>query len=125
LAFVAIVDNLHGNNPLMEPFNADIFLATLLLYVSEVDGSLNADELDYINKEVAEFSLDEARKIRRHHSDYELIELLSKAKERYYPGEDGTAVLMGELNGYFKSDGSFSNWEKGIARQLKRLLDQA
>lgn len=107
----------------MDTLNAQTFLALLLVYVSDVDGSLNADELEYMRKEVGENALEEARRLCRHRSDYELIALLQESKERYYPGPNGTAVLMRELNGYFVSDGVFSDWERAIAHNLQRVLD--
>ena len=106
----------------MDSMNSQTFLALLLLYVSGIEGSLNDDELDFMRKEVGDDAMHEAERIYRHHSEFELIDLLQKTKERHYPGSVGTDVLMRELTNYFESDGDFSNWEKAIARVLKKIF---
>ncbi len=100
----------------------DQFKALALIYASHSDATFRTQEIAFITGEVGEPIYKEVLAHYNASSDYECIQLLLSNKEQFYPGDEGSATLLGEFTALFKADNDYSNLEKNIQRLLVRLL---
>jgi hypothetical protein len=107
----------------MKEWNAEVFKGLFLLYLTHTDDHFSEDESDYLKSKVSDQTLAQVKSFYRHASDSEILDKLMDGKSSFYPGTQGTEALMREVRDYFESDGVYSQWEKGVSHQLRRLLD--
>ncbi|MFY0671778.1 MAG: TerB family tellurite resistance protein [Bacteroidia bacterium] len=98
------------------------YRAFALTYAAYVDGSFNEDEREMIIQEVGGEIAQEINKQGKKLSDYECLQILQGEREKFYQGTEGKEKLLGELSELFNTDGEFSQLEKVVLRNLKRLL---
>lgn len=98
------------------------YLAFALLYLAEIDGVLEPEELRYIIARLGKDHLDHILEASANCSDIECIGLLKEMRPRFYPGEIGLDSLRLEMQELCNVDGRFSNMEHRIVDMISRQL---
>ncbi|MFT5165869.1 MAG: hypothetical protein ACI8P3_001100 [Saprospiraceae bacterium] len=103
-------------------WNFEEFTSYLLLYASNADLEITADEEALIHKRISESQYKSIRAEFDKASDYERIQHILSYKGLYFPTEDRARELMDLVISLFKVDGHFSSLEANSFRLLKRLI---
>ena len=103
-------------------WNKADFLSFLLYYVANADGELHEDELIYIEDKLGEERLAEVEHLTNHQSDYEIINLISDLRNRFYPGKNGKDQLLQEMKMIAAADGEISQMEKLAIKTIDKIL---
>ena len=98
------------------------FKAFLLIYMARTDMHIHQKELEMIADELGFKNIDEIQKAADACNDYQCIQLISKLKERFYPGEQGKQELLDKILELIESDGEVHPIEEAIAHGIERLL---
>lgn len=103
-------------------WNFQEFTSYLLLYASNADLEITADEEAMIKKRISEKQYNEIRADFDQANDYQRIQTILEYKGLYFPTEDRARELMDSITKLFKVDGHFSHLEENSMRILKRLI---
>ena len=99
------------------------FLAFLLLYASKADTKTTREEVQFIIAHCGEDAYESVEPLFNSQSDYENIQTITQAKERFYPGKIGKEAIHKHLISLFEADGHYSTMEKVVMSALERLFD--
>ncbi|WP_044086218.1 hypothetical protein [Lewinella cohaerens] len=97
------------------------FLALALHYAARADLNISADEKEFMQNRCGKAHCEKAKAFSKDKSDYEIIQVLTEMKGRFFPGEEGTSTLKGHLVGLFKVDDDYSHLEHNLMLGLDRL----
>ena len=103
-------------------WNFEEFTSYLLLYASNADMEITADEEELIHKRISENQYKKIRAEFDEASDYERIQTILAYKGLYFPTEVRARELMDLIISLFKVDGHFSTLEENSFRLLKKLI---
>ncbi len=106
----------------MNNWTKNEFLAFLLLYACEANGSADRDACSWIQHHVGEAAFEEAFAAFQSNADAEIIQVIIDLKERFFPGEDGKTEIHRHLLDLFRADGQFTAMEQHVVHELEKLF---
>ncbi|MEJ2593728.1 MAG: hypothetical protein P8100_01035 [bacterium] len=98
------------------------FLAFLLLHVANADLELSQEELMAIDALVDEKQFKTIQMIWSKCNDIECINIIKELRNKYFPGDDGKEVLIGEMTKLAGLDEKLNISEEIMILSLKKLL---
>ena len=103
-------------------WNFEEFTSYLLLYASNADLEITADEEALIKKRISPEQYQSIKADFDKATDYERLQTIISYKGLYFPTEERGRELMDMIVKLFKVDGHFSTLEENSFRVLKRLI---
>ena len=105
-----------------EDINKEEFLVYVSFHAAYADLRLTPDEKEQIRLKYGDAAFFKVKDIYESQTEYENLKTFSRLKELYYPGEEGTGLILKHMMDTFNADGNYSQLEKTSYSFLSRFL---
>jgi hypothetical protein len=103
-------------------WNSHEFKVYLLLYVANADFELKAEEKQIILSKATKTEYQYIHEVFEKDSDFERIETILSYKEKFFPTEQDTEMLIKEIAELLNADGEYNLYERNFFRMLQKIL---
>ena len=98
------------------------FLVYVAIHAAYADMRLSDNEVHQIILKFGEDIFYRVKDLYESHSEYENLKTISTLKEKYYPGEQGTQLILNHMMETFNADGDYNRMEKTSYNFLSKFL---
>jgi hypothetical protein len=105
-----------------ENWEKDDFKAFLMIHLANADLDVSQDELIAIMDNIDEITYKKVKRLWDSCNDYECLQIISKMRQKHFPGEAGKEELINSMVAFAQLDEMVSTNERVLIAALRKLL---